>query len=652
MTPRLHTSRLILLACAAALVLLCALWDWNWLRPVVERQASVALGREVHLRHIDADLSLWQRRFSLMAEGLTVSNPQGFSSTAHTASVEQLRVVLSLRGLWSRQLSIEQLALDAPLIQLERLPDGRNNWQFAFMQNDQPPAAEPWQVQIADLEIAGGRLSLLDPLLDSDVTLAVQTEGHGANGQLLAVIRGTYAHQLIEGQFRGDSALTLRTPERPYALTLELANGRTHIAMDGTLLQPLQLGGAAITLDLRGENLADLYALTRLPLPPTAPYRLKGRLDYSAQRLRFSDLVGRVGSSDLAGDLSIRLGGTRPQLTARLHSQRIVLADLAGFIGATPGAADAAGQTAEQKRQRARQQASGRVLPDTPLNLPKLRAADVYLSYVGAHIEGAAMPFDNIAAQLDIVDGRISLKPLSFAVGDGRIVLNLDLDARAERPLMRGDIDFRRLDLARLTRGTPLLRGSGNIGGYARIDTQGRSLAQMLGAGNGELKLFMSGGELRALLVDLAGLDLGNALLSALGLPRRTELRCLVADYSLDQGVMSTRTLLVDTGKANVIGEGRINLATEQLDYRLSTQPKQPSVAALSAPIRISGSFAQPKLRPEYAELGLRTGAAVALGVLLTPLAALLPTLQLGLGEDHDCGELVRAAQRTSTTRQ
>ena len=48
----------------------------------------------------------------------------------------------------------------------------------------------------------------------------------------------------------------------------------------------------------------------------------------------------------------------------------------------------------------------------------------------------------------------------------------------------------------------------------------------------------------------------------------------------------------------------------------------------------------------------MRGEVAMALGVLLTPLAALLPTLQLGLGEDHDCGDLVRAAQRTSTTRQ
>jgi hypothetical protein len=35
------------------------------------------------------------------------------------------------------------------------------------------------------------------------------------------------------------------------------------------------------------------------------------------------------------------------------------------------------------------------------------------------------------------------------------------------------------------------------------------------------------------------------------------------------------------------------------------------------------------------------------LGVFLTPLGALLPTIQLGLGKDNDCGELLQTARQT-----
>ena len=44
---------------------------------------------------------------------------------------------------------------------------------------------------------------------------------------------------------------------------------------------------------------------------------------------------------------------------------------------------------------------------------------------------------------------------------------------------------------------------------------------------------------------------------------------------------------------------------------------------------------------PKPGPLVARVGAAAVLGVLLTPLGALIPTIQLGLGKDTDCGRLV-----------
>ena len=46
----------------------------------------------------------------------------------------------------------------------------------------------------------------------------------------------------------------------------------------------------------------------------------------------------------------------------------------------------------------------------------------------------------------------------------------------------------------------------------------------------------------------------------------------------------------------------------------------------------------------DLAEVGIRAGAAVGLGVLLTPLGALLPTIQLGTGEDGACAGLLKGA--------
>jgi hypothetical protein len=50
----------------------------------------------------------------------------------------------------------------------------------------------------------------------------------------------------------------------------------------------------------------------------------------------------------------------------------------------------------------------------------------------------------------------------------------------------------------------------------------------------------MTGGDLSALLVDLSGLELGNAILSALGMPERTPVECMITDFALQKGLLNT----------------------------------------------------------------------------------------------------------------
>ncbi len=98
------------------------------------------------------------------------------------------------------------------------------------------------------------------------------------------------------------------------------------------------------------------------------------------------------------------------------------------------------------------------------------------------------------------------------------------------------DIRFRHIELSRLMQATHTFKGAGIIGGQARIDTNGNSLASMMGQGNGELKLVLvSAGDVSALLVDIAGLEFGNALLSAIGVPQRAQHRLLRGGPAADE---------------------------------------------------------------------------------------------------------------------
>lgn len=57
------------------------------------------------------------------------------------------------------------------------------------------------------------------------------------------------------------------------------------------------------------------------------------------------------------------------------------------------------------------------------------------------------------------------------------------------------------------------------------------------------------------------------------------------------------------------------------------------------------GPLKNPAIQPELGEAAARAGAAVGLGLLFPPLA-LLPTIQLGVGENSQCETLQSASER------
>src|SRR5690606_2718898 len=128
-----------------------------------------------------------------------------------------------------------------------------------------------------------------------------------------------------------------------------------------------------------------------------------------------------------------------------------------------------------------------------------------------------------------------------------------------------------------------------------------------------------------------------EALKFLLGKDRKVGIRCAFGDFAVKDGVMSTRVFAFDTEDTIIIGEGTIDLGDEQLDLLLKPRPKDRSILALRSPLVIDGSFRDRGFRPGMARLGLRGALALTLGSIAPP-AALLATLELGPGEDSNCG--------------
>lgn len=625
----------------AAVVLLAVLFfafvfDWNWLRGSLGERAGGTLGRGVAIEgKLEVHLG---RVIRIHAEGVRVGNPP-WAKQPEMARFDGIDASIRLWPLLTGRIEMPDLTLTRPHVALEKNRAGEANWQFR--QNPKGATAAKAAVPqkrsefpiIERLVIADGRLGYRDPKAGIDIDSHINTAvgGDPAHEKVRLAGQGTFKGEPAHLNLEAGSLLTLRNPEAPYPLFVEAAIGATKARIEGTIDEPLEMAGVNLDMALTGPDLSAVFPIFGIPVPATRPYSISGRLIHRGPSWVFRDFQGRVGDSDLAGGLSVATGGARPVLRANLNSKRLALADLAGFIGGQPGKED---------------QTPDRVLPNKPVNLEKLRAMDVDLRFTGDEVEAPGLPIDRLDARLVVENGRARLEPLAFTIAQGTFAGLVELDGRQPVPRARLSMDIRRMDLHRFFAGTRFAaQTSGTLAGHLELVGRGRSTAELLAGANGRATLMMASGSLSELLIEAAQLHLPEALGLALTKDEPVPVRCLVADFGVTDGVAAARALVLDTNKSVITGGGTINLGNENMNLRLEPHPKDISPFSARAPVTIGGTFKKPDVAVDTKTEIARGGLAAALGALLTPLAALIPFLDPGLGKDSNCALLVQQAQ-------
>lgn len=615
-----------------ALVVLIVFWDWNWVKGPIERQVEARTGRSFEIGgDLDVDLG---KVVTIRADQLKFGNAS-WSKQPQMVATERLELHIEA---WPalikrREVLIPELRLSKPDAFLETGPDGVGNWVFGSAGGEPPQFRRLW--------VDEGRLRFVDARGRTDIDIRLQSRNAlkpGAAPSIEVDGGGRWKGNRFTLQGRAESPLELANVAEPYRIDLRAAAGRTRAHARGTLLDPLRLRGFDLRMTLSGQNLDDLYPLIGVAMPPTPPYRFDGRLTHGGNTWRYDGFTGKVGNSDLGGYAHVTTGRARPLLKADLRSRRLDFDDLAGFVGA--GAKSGGGESTNPELQAlaAKQAASPKVLPDTPYELDKLRSMDANVRLKAARINAPSLPIDDMDAHLLLDNGVLRLDPLNFGVAGGDIRSNIRMDARQSVIRTRADITMRGLSLARMMPERKLAQESvGKVGGRLAVDTRGNSIAKMLGSADGDIAIGMGQGQVSKLLMKLAGLNLGGALRTKLAGDKPIPIRCAFGDFAVKDGLMTTRALAFDTTDTIVLGSGTVNLRDETLDLTMRPRPKGRSLLSLRAPLYVSGTFKNPDFKPDYARIGLRGAAALALGAIAPP-AALLATLELGGGKDADCG--------------
>lgn len=138
-------------------------------------------------------------------------------------------------------------------------------------------------------------------------------------------VSGKYKDLPVKGEGKVGGMLAMQDASQPFPVQADLSVGGTRAAVVGTLRDPASLAALDLRLKLSGGSMAQLYPLTGVTLPDTPPYSTDGHLVARLRRqggavFDYKDFNGKVGNSDLHGDVSFALGAPRPRLTGKLSS--------------------------------------------------------------------------------------------------------------------------------------------------------------------------------------------------------------------------------------------------------------------------------------------------------------------------------------------
>ncbi|WP_426394398.1 AsmA family protein [Ralstonia sp. R-29] len=691
----------------AAAVIFVLTFDWNRAKPYLNDRVSQALGRPFA---INGDLMLtWKkpqgesgwRAFvpwpRLIANDITVGNPD-WTKQPHVATIHQLTFVLEALPLLAHRIVIPSVTLDTPAIALERDKQNRNNWTFDLTGNEGPDKKpSDWKLELQEIAFSKGALALDDDIKRIHLAATVDTVDNqtlytAANGTVIKsdeqpaqvpttsgptasnaaakapvapdpqqpygiawTVKGTYNNAAITGSGKAGGVLRLQDAGRPYPLQADVTVGKTRIDLAGTLTNPASLTALDLRLHLSGASMAHLYPLTGVVLPDTPPFdtrgRLIGELRKQGSSWRYEKFTGRVGSSDLSGSLTFAMREPRPLLTGELVSHQLLFTDLAPIIGADSNASKARradpGAEADEKAVR---QPADKVLPVEPFRTNRWNAIDANVKFTGERIvQTAELPINHLVTHVKLQDAVLTLDPLNFGIAGGTLTSNIQLDGRATPMQARAALAARHFKLKQLFPKAETMRASvGEINSDARLTATGNSVAALLGASNGEMKILVEQGTISKFLLEAMGLNVGNVILTKLFGDKQVTINCAAGDFAVSNGLAQARTFVVDTQDAVIDVTGATSFKQEALDFTIHPDSKGLRVLSLRTPLYVKGTYKHPDVSINPAVVALRAGGAVALA-FAAPVAAVLPVLELKPAPDSACGKLLADVRQRPT---
>ena len=613
--------------------------DFETLKAQLQGEVEKATGRQLT---IDGPLDLAIGLQPAVAVDQVALSNADWGSRPQMVTLERFELELDLLSLLTGEVQVNRVVLVRPDILLETDPAGAGNWVMTAAAEetaaegadtgDGAPADSgasgdgPLIPNIVAVEIEEGQFVYRDGVSGETTTLGLDSltlaqAGAAQELDLVATFQG--AEIALAGTI-GAPAAVMADADLPIDLSGSVAGN--DVSVNGTVATPLSAPTPNLTVSLAGESLASFAPLAGgAEIPPIGPYSLEGRVVSEGQRHGLEDLRITAGGSDLSGSASADLSGDRPQVTAELTAGVIDLRDFQAGAAETGGEAAGGAPAGESPPAGESLPAdeSPYVIPETPLPLDALRAADATLQLQAGVLRiDEGLELSDITVGVNLTGGNLQVAPLQAGYQESLLEGQIGLDASGETPRLATQFSVDELDFGRMLNEqgiTEDVQGTMDI----RIDLTGsgaspRAIASSL---NGSTEVVNDGGRISNRLLAILGADFTQVLGPLLGGEDTTALNCIVSRFQMTDGVATSQALVLDTASFSLAGGGTIDLRSEELDMAFDTDSRVPALVSLAIPFNVRGTLKNPRVVPDA--LGALQGAAGVAATVVNPLAVL-----------------------------
>jgi len=590
--------------------------DFNEYKGLIAEKVGEATGRELKISgDLNLEISL---NPSIVVEGVSFANAP-WGSSPEMATVKRFAAEVAIMPLLSGTLDIKRVVLEGVNLVAETDKSGKGNWVFDTMSKSD-----------SDVKDDGGAGNTVLPVVRmvsiKDVNVSYKD---GVSGQVYDLVIGNVNVQAdsgdaplkldVAGSVNGQSfnvagnlgSINALLAGGMFPLKLDVAAMASTIKVEGQAGAPGGKPSVDLNIGLSVPKLSDTItaaatlvpALKEASLPPVDALTVTTSAKYSGNALALSGLDLKFGSTDLAGNLNVDLGGAVPDVNGTLASNLINLDELLP-------------KSEDQKNAAPAKEGDGKIFPNDPLPLEGLKAANVKLDFSAKKIIVQGTNVTDISLNLVLQNGKLQVKPAAM-VFSGKITGDVSVDGSAKTPSLMAKLDIAQLDYGQaLTSQDMNDIATGKVDVNVDVSGRGGSVRELMAGLNGKTRIVTENGRLESGALNIISTDLLNVLNSK----DDKTIRCGVVHFDIKSGMANARAIVFETGGISVVGTGNVNLKTEQPKLRIDPRAKKANLATVAmVPVDVHGTLAKPDWTIDAAAAAgnvaagaARTGAAIA----------------------------------------